>query len=941
MSDSIDTMDLASARGSAFARRLYAAQPALAARVAATRAEPGTRAAMNARLDALLTESAAPPQDDLQLRRALRRLRNEVYLHVMERDLGGLADVAEVTAAMTQLAEVAVERALALLDAELSALFGAPCSDSDGARMALGVVAMGKLGGGELNVSSDIDLIFVYEDEGMTAGGERRPIACHDYFTRLARRLMGTLAERTEDGYVFRVDARLRPNGDSGPLVCSLPMLEEYFYVQGREWERYAWIKGRLLQPQTPGADAAEPTARLAQALEQVVTPFVYRRYLDFGVIDAIRGLHAQIRQEAVRRASLRPESADDVKLGRGGIREIEFSAQVLQLIRGGQEPALRVRPTLQVFATAVERGLIDAGAVAALSDAYLFLRRVEHRLQYVDDAQTHAVPVDIQAREQLAHSMGFADYAGFVAVLDAHRARVEHHFDATFSDKAETVSGDAESSRLDLAAALWQEGLDDAQDLAAGNAMANLAQLGYAAADALLGRLRATRSAHRYQSLPARARERFDTLLARALAEVPERFDGATRERVLSRFVDLLMTIGGRGAYLSLLTEFPAAQERVLRVLGASSWGATYLVRHPQLLDELLDDETLSPCDPVALRADLRERLARADGAEQQMDLLRHTHQAEVFRLLLRDLRGRVSVEQVGDELSALADTVLDVTLDVVWASLPKRHRERPSFAVIAYGKLGGKELGYASDLDLIFLYDDPHDDAPDVYARFARRLISWMSTATSAGVLFDIDLRLRPNGESGLLVTSLDAFRRYQLREPGGNTAWVWEHQALTRARFSAGEATVGAAFEAVREAVLSQPRDAPALAAEIVSMRERVLAGHPNPGTLFDLKHDRGGMVDVEFIVQYLVLRDGAHDASLRANLGNITLLRRLAASGAIDPSLAERVSDAYRRYRAAQHALRLDGKEARVAPDQVAAQVEAVSTLWRRVFEAPGG
>ncbi|SDV49467.1 bifunctional [glutamate--ammonia ligase]-adenylyl-L-tyrosine phosphorylase/[glutamate--ammonia-ligase] adenylyltransferase [Chitinasiproducens palmae] len=923
---------------SAYARRQYIADPALAERVAAASAAPWSRQAIAARCQALLDQAAGGDADEA-LRRALRRLRTEVFLVVMERDLSGAADLGEVTVAMTWLAEVAIETALARLEAELGATFGAPLAESDAAPLTLGVVGMGKLGGGELNVSSDIDLIFVYDEDGMTAGGTRRAIDNHDYFTRLARRLIGALAEHTADGYVFRVDTRLRPNGDSGPLVCSLAMLEEYFYVQGREWERYAWIKGRLVSEVSSAAGA-----RLARNLGKVAGPFVYRRYLDYGAIDAIRALHAQIRQEAVRRANLRPDVADDVKLGRGGIREIEFSAQVLQLIRGGQDAGLRARPTLAVLAAARDRGLIGAEDMQVLADAYHFLRRVEHRLQYVEDAQTHAVPVDEAARERLAQAMSFADFGSFAAVLQQWRDRVERHFDATFSDKREAeavapadgapgAAGDSDAATA-LATALWHQDLDEGN----GDAQpeTRLQALGYAQGGALVDRLRDSRAGRRYQALGGRARERFDALMVRALVQVASEAPPAARDATLTRFIDLLAAIGGRTAYLSLLTEFPAALARVLQVLGASSWGANYLVRHPQLLDELLDDESLTPCDPAAFQAGLRQRLARADGAEQQMDLLRHAHQAEVFRVLLRDLRGRVSVEAVGDELSALADAVLDVVVDVVWASLPKRHRDRPGFAIVAYGKLGGKELGYASDLDIIFLYDDPHPDAPDIYARFARRLVTWMTTATGAGVLFDIDLRLRPNGMAGLLVTDLEAFRTYQLREDGANVAWVWEHQAITRARFSAGDPLIGAAFEEVRRAVLGRTRDPSRLAGEIVAMREKVLAGHPNPSEEFDLKHDRGGMVDIEFIVQYLVLREAHARPALYANAGNIALLARLAEAGVVSPPLAAQVADAYRDYRARQHALRLDGRAARVPYARIASQAEAVRRLWQDVF-----
>lgn len=923
-----DASDLLSLSYSHYLARAAAARPALAERIAAWAAAPVTRAALDARLDELLAQGGQPPSEDA-LKKALRQLRGEAFGAVAERDLAGRADVAEVTGTMTDLAEAAIQHALALLAAELEAQYGEPRGPS-GERLALGVVGMGKLGGRELNVSSDIDLIFVYEDDGETAGGARAPISVHEFFTRLGRRLIGVLSEATADGYVFRVDMRLRPNGDSGPLVCSLGMLEEYFYVQGREWERYAWIKGRLVTERTSAA-----ARRLAQQLDAIVKPFVYRRYLDFGVIGAIRSLHEQIRQEARRRATMRPDKADDIKLGRGGIREIEFSAQVFQLIRGGQDAGFRVQPTLAVLRHASASGLITEEVRAGLTHAYLFLRTLEHRLQYRNDAQTHAMPVDPAERAALAASLGFADYAALIDRLDQHRAFVEAQFDQVFADKAD---GGARREDDQAAGCIWSGALaDDGADEAL---VARLAELGFADPAAVLARLQAVWRSSRYAGLPESSRVRFDRVAHRALEAAPG-IDAAHRDETVVRCFDLLETVGRRGAYLALLTEYPAALRRVLSVLGATRWGGGYLIRHPQLLDELLDDEAIdSPFDWPAFKDALRRRLAAADGAEHQMDLLRHAHQAEVFRILLLDLAGRLSVEHVSDRLSELADAMLDVTIEVVWSQLAKRHRDTPCFAAIAYGKLGGKELGYASDLDLIFLYDDPDERAADVYTTFARRLITWLTTATGAGTLFDIDLRLRPNGEAGLLVTDLDAFRRYQLREgDAANTAWVWEHQALTRARYSAGDARIGAAFEAIRVQVLTTPRDAAVLAREIVEMREKVLAGHPNTTERFDLKHDRGGMVDIEFAVQYWVLLHAARHPEMIRNTGNIALLREVSRFGLMSEEEAETVGAAYRTYRKLQHRLRLDGMEkARVEPERVAAERQAVAALWARVFGA---
>jgi glutamate-ammonia-ligase adenylyltransferase len=1010
---------LLSAQYSRFAERTFQARADIADFVAARRHAPIDRALIEARftqrLDASREENSGDPYEALCA--ALRLLRTDVFCLAMERDLAGMADLAEITAAMSDLAEVTLGRALQQIEAELTERFGWPLAESDNTPLTLGVVGMGKLGGRELNVSSDIDLIFVYEEDGQTAGGVRPSISNQDFFTRMGRKLIGALAERTAHGYVFRVDMRLRPNGDAGPLVCSLAMLEEYFYVQGREWERYAWIKGRLLRlAARDGTPAPNPTThpaavsedRLAAQLGALVQPFVYRRYLDFGVIDAIRSLHEQIGQEARRRASLRPELSDDIKLGRGGIREIEFGAQVFQLVRGGQDAGLRVLPTLQVLARAAERGLIGEANVAALGDAYVFLRRLEHRLQYADDAQTHAMPVDEVLRARLAASMGFADYASLHAALDEHRTLVETEFDQIFDKPAASghlrkhgeppANAQAVQAAAQQAACLWSETLFDPSMQDALEAAAH--GLGYSTD--IIARLRATRMSLRYVELPSLSLERFDALVKQAIvaaAQVGRRERSAVhdasgaapasdvsstsaslalaapaaktaaeehasgahdthdnhasrddkqdgpqeRAASLSRLLDFLDRIGGRSAYLALLTEYPAALRRVLDVLGNSRWAAQYLLQHPQLLDELLDDEAIcTPFDWQDFCDGLRVRLAASDGVEQQMDQLRRAQHAEVFRILLRDLAGRLRVEEIGDRLSELADTVLNVTLETVWRSIRDRPRfddDLPRFAIIAYGKLGGKELGYASDLDLIFLYDDDDtDDATEIYSRLARRLVTWLTTATGAGQLYDIDLRLRPNGSSGLLVTSLDGFRSYQLRDgQQANTAWVWEHQAITRARFCAGDERIGAAFDTIRTEVLTRERDPLLLKTEIAAMRERARDGHPNRTALFDLKQDRGGMVDIEFIVQYLILLHAREHRELVANSGNIALLGMLAGLSVVSQDDARTVSDAYRRYRALQHRLRLDGvNDARVPKEGVERERHAVIALWERVF-----
>jgi glutamate-ammonia-ligase adenylyltransferase len=826
---------------SRFAQRLLAAQPELGAEAA--EAQPFTRAEM---LNALRGRA------DDELACELRRLRNRVLLRVMARDLSGRAGLDEVCGTMTDLAEVAIETVLGADD--------------------LIVVGMGKLGGRELNVSSDIDLVFLYR-----GGAEAQ-----ERYERAGRRLIRLLSEPTAEGFVFRVDMRLRPYGDSGPLACNFEALEQYFITQGREWERYAWLKARPLTG--PGGAAA------MRELDAIVRPFVFRKYLDYGTLGALRALHAEVRRDVERR-----ELAEHVKLGPGGIREIEFIVQALQLVRGGRDPELRARATLEALKILSQKSLLPESVARELSDAYVFLRSLEHRLQYLDDAQRHDLPEDAEDRARVAAMCRFASWDAFHAQWRAIRDSVSRHFLEIF----------AEPGALPEA---WPQH----------------------------PRLAALRASQRYAALPEQSRLRLERLvpaLARAAQATPD------PEATLVRGVDLVEAIASRAAYLALLAEHPEALERVARMIGSSSWAAEYVTRHPLLLDELLDDRVLyAPPDAVSFSSNLKKQLAAAhDDTERRMNILREMHQAQVFRLLAQDLAGALTVEKLADHLSAAADLMLQACIDEVWRDLRGRHREAPRFAVIGYGKLGGKELGYASDLDIIFLYDDDDERAPEVYARLAQRLNTWLSSRTSSGMLFETDLQLRPSGASGLLVSSIAAFERYQ-----EESAWVWEHQALTRARYCAGDAGVGEKFEAIRSRILTRKRDPEPLKARIVAMRDKLHAAHPNRSGLFDVKHDAGGMIDIEFAVQFLVLAFSSEFPSLTGNLGNIALLKMAADHGLIAAELAERCRNAYREFRRIQHSLRLNGAPyARVPRERVAAETEAVTTLWQMVLGRASG
>ena len=880
-------------RAAAYSRWLAGrldARAGLAEWLAETLPQPVSRAEM---ADFL----AAGIDGEEALKRRLRQLRERVFARVMTRDLNGLADLAEVTRTLTDLAEVAVATALEFHHRELAAIHGEPL-DGEGLPQRLIVVGMGKLGGGELNASSDIDLIFVFPEDGETAGP--RKLENFEFFTRLGKRLINALDDKTGDGYVFRVDMRLRPYGDSGPLVSSFAMLEEYFYTQAREWERYAWIKGRALT----GMGRVEE-------LESLRRPFVFRKYLDFGAFGSMRDLHAQIRREVARK-----DMADNIKLGPGGIREIEFVAQVFQLIRGGRMASLQMRPTRTLLHQLAAYGMIPEGQAKEMESTYVFLRNVEHRLQYLDDAQTQTLPHAVEDRRRLAEAMGYADWEGFEAHLNSLRRKVAGQFEQVFGAPQEDQSGHP-------LAGLWE--LPEAE------AGALLAGAGYDDPAAVLNQLLALKRGSRYAGLPASNKAMIDGLLP-PLVEVAAGF--ANSRETLGRILDLLDAIARRGPYLALLKEYPQTLRQVVRIASSSAWAAQYLTRQPHLLDELLDARQLmAPPDWPQAAQELRQRLgALAGDVERQMDELRHFKQSETFRLLAQDLAGLWTVEKLSDHLSDLADLLVWATLDLVWDNLPGRHRESPAFAVVAHGKLGGKELGDASDLDMVFLVGDPHADAQEIYARLGKRLNTWMGTLTSAGILYETDLRLRPDGASGLLVSSIEAFEDYQLHH-----AWTWEHQALTRARFCCGDKGVGERFAAIREAVLTQGRDAGKLRGEVLDMRRKMLDGHPNTSGLFDLKHDRGGLVDVEFAVQYLVLSQAADHPEMTANIGNIALLRRAGELGLIPLEIGLAAGDAYRELRRRQHALKLQGLEhARAEHGGLAQEIQAVKALWTNVM-----
>lgn len=845
----------------------------------------------------------------VSLPHALRRLRNLVVCTLIEKDLTGQADLNEVVTVMSMFADFAIQTALTELEREMQAQFGIPVSAETGDIQELIVLGMGKLGGTELNISSDIDLIFVYAEDGETKTIEgQKSLTNHEFFCRLGKKLIVALSEIGEDGFTFRVDMALRPNGASGPLVASFNMLENYLVAQGREWERYAWVKAR----------AVTGIPSQIALLEKIVQPFVYRRYLDFSVIDALRAMHSQIRAEVVRQENLHPDRANNVKLGRGGIREIEFITQVFQLIRGGREPLLRNRSTRKTLAILADLVILTPKIARQLRESYTFLRNLEHRLQYLDDAQTHNMPSSPQDGEIVAQMMGYNDLVELTAELTKHRSFVAYQFDIIFGAK-EVESPDGDGNFMDA---------DNLEVL-----LPHLTKLAFQNASDVAEIITRSLRTARLRSLPEVSKNKCMLLLNRALtliAELPDQH-GETVQRLF----DLLEAIVRRTAYLALLIEYPQTLERLIRMMHSSDWAARYLTRHPILLDELLDATTLHQApDWTGFAEELEQQLDHhAEDIERQLETLREMHQAQLFRLLAQDLEGMLTVEQLADQLSRLADIIVAATVKAVWRTINQRHREVPLFSVVAYGKLGGKELGYASDLDVVFLYDDDDPEAPANYAKLAQRFITWMTSHTPAGVLFDIDIALRPDGASGLMVSSIHAFEHYQTQ-----SAWSWEHQALTRARCCTGPAELIEKFDTLRQRILCLQRDPETLKEDVLKMRQKMRESQPTSSAQFDLKHSPGGMIDIEFMVQYLVLRYAHQYPQLCANYGNIALLITCGELGLINADAAQQVADIYRHWRKLQHVIRLQGvTEAKIDIDEAAEEAKQVRALWRELFE----
>ncbi len=889
-------------------------------------------------LRTLLQQALEACDDEDALARALRRFRNRHQLRIIWRDVNRLADLAQTCRDLSDMADACIDLTYHWLYPRLCAQYGTPVGRHSGQPQHLVILGMGKLGAGELNLSSDIDLIFGYPEGGETEGS-RRSLDNQEFFIRLGQKLIKALDALTLDGFVFRVDMRLRPYGSSGPLVYSFDALEQYYQDQGRDWERYAMIKARAV-----GGDPAA-----GEALLEMLRPFVYRRYLDFSAIEALRSMKQLIQQE-VRRKGM----AANIKLGAGGIREVEFIAQAFQLIHGGRDLSLQQRPLLKVLATLEGQGYLPPAVVAELAEGYRFLRYVEHALQALDDRQTQMLPDGELERLRVAFIMGFDSWDAFIARLTEWRERIDFHFRQVISDPDEEEEV-AESSRVGNWQPLW---LGEWNEETACN---ELADAGFQDPQAACNRLFGLRGGSHVRGMQRLGRERLDAFMPRLLALVVEQ---QNPDLVLERVLPLVEAVARRSAYLVLLTENPGALQRLLTLCGASPWVAEQMARFPILLDELLNEGKLySPPQAPELVAELGERLMRIpeDDLEQQMEALRHFKLAHGLRVAASEIVGTLPLMKVSDYLTWIAEAILGQVLTIAWRNLVARHgapQRRgggvcdPAFIIVGYGKVGGIELGHGSDLDLVFIHDgDPQAetdgakpiDGAQFFTRLGQRIIHLLTTQTTSGQLYEVDMRLRPSGASGLLVSSLSAYEKYQ-----GEEAWTWEHQALVRARVLVGCPQLAADFERVRAAVLGRARALDTLRREVsemrAKMRDNLGSKHSAGGTAenafaaetaFNLKHDAGGIVDIEFMVQYAALAWSHQHPELLRYTDNIRILDGLAEARLLPANEVQLLQEAYKAYRAAAHRLSLQKQPGVVSGDQFHDERRAVMRIWREL------
>lgn len=872
-------------------------------------------------------------EDETAMHRTLRRFRRARMLGILWRDLNRPPGYTmwHTAQAVSLLAELCLEAALGWLERFYATRWGLPAARADGSPQRLVVLGMGKLGAGELNLSSDIDLIFAFPEKGETQGG-RKPLEHQEYFTKLGQKLIAALDAMSADGFVFRVDMRLRPLGDGGPLVGSFSMLSSYYQDQGREWERYAMLKAR------PVAGDIQAGRELLASLR----PFVYRRYLDFGAIESLRELKAMINREVKRKGM-----QDNIKLGSGGIREVEFVVQAFQLIRGGRDTELQVTSLKKALTRLPELGLLPQAVVDELLPDYAFLRDLEHVIQALEDRQTQMLPASETDQARVAFAMGYTGWAQLMTALESVRERVRRHFDAVIADPEEEEAEEADKESR-LAPARWR--LIWRNELEQDEAITYLRDAGFTEPDKILKRLQSLYQSRQVQSMQRIGFERLDALMPLLLAAVVENDQPDT---ALARVQPLIEAVLRRTAYLALLRENPQALEHLMRLCVASPWIAEQLARYPILLDELLTPETLyTPADKTRLADELRQTLNRLpeDDEEAQLEALRVFKHAQMLHVAASDVAGTRHLMKVSDYLTYIAEVILDAVLAMAWKHVTRKHgapqglnAHEPAFLVIGYGKLGGIELGYGSDLDLVFLHDSDGKgatdgprpiDTPLFFTRLGQRIIHLLTAVTPAGSLYEVDMRLRPSGNAGLLVTSLGAFADYQQQN-----AWTWEHQALVRARVVAGSEALASRFDQIRGAILSRKRDIPVLREDVVKMRHKMRdhLGSKEPGQDFNLKHDAGGMVDIEFLCQYAVLALAHQTPGLLVYSDNMRILDTLADSGHLPSDEAEQLKEAYLAYRSRTHRAALTGEKAVGKTGDFKAHRASVEALWRRFLE----
>ncbi|MBT8103754.1 MAG: bifunctional [glutamate--ammonia ligase]-adenylyl-L-tyrosine phosphorylase/[glutamate--ammonia-ligase] adenylyltransferase [Gammaproteobacteria bacterium] len=872
--------------------------------------------------EAVLESVADSALDADALKSELRRIRNRTLLRILWREIFSLADLDETLGELSGLADSMLDVATRSAMRLLAPRYG-HVRDSRGQRVPMVILGMGKLGGRELNFSSDIDLIFLFSEDGETDGA--RSVSAQEYFGRLSRLVIALLDEVTVDGFAFRIDTRLRPFGDSGPPVVSFAALESYLLQHGRDWERYAYIKARVVGPD-PGQDVREDINN------NLIRPFVYRRYIDYGVFESLREMHAMIAAEVRRR-----ELSDNVKLGPGGIREAEFIVQSFQLVRGGSETALQGRELQKVLPQLVSRRGLSARAADLLREAYRFLRRLENFIQGIRDQQTHDLPRDETDRARLCLAMGYADWDALRKTLDQHREAIVAEFDRVAfrgqNDDTPLRQQLARAWESDATEEHWRELLHQTNTKGAADLAARLVSFASAAAIQQIDAIAADRL-HRF--IP-------ELIMASVETDAPL--------LALTRTLDVVARILRRSAYLALLNENGMAMTRLVDLCARSQYIADQIARNPVLLDELLDPRIYSASVTKSdLSAELKQRLATvepSDGEAQMLAIVEY-QRATMFRIAVADFHGSLPIMKVSDGLTWLAESVLDEALRVAWQDLTARHgvpcyvvdgvKHEAGLGIVGYGKLGGLELSYGSDLDIVFLHDSRGEsrmtdgekplDNLMFFARLVKRLVLFLTTQTGSGELYEIDTRLRPDGHKGLLVTSTEAFERYQ-----EDNAWTWEHQALLRARAVAGSNTVAREFERIRKDTLVERVRRETLRDDVIGMRQKMRKElDRTDGRQFDLKHGAGGIGDIEFLVQYLVLSQAKAHPDVIFYSDNIRQLDALAKAGCIEPELGDRLQDCYRRYRLRQHHLVLDDDEPLAAAEEFVQEREFVTKVW---------